>query len=290
MSENESEVPQYTVTVNGKRYELNEEVRSYIQDCARQQYSENWYFSCWWKTASEDQYDDDVWDEKVHEAGDPVLVIETAGPVVPWERLDQLNVEMQEAGPESELDREMDDTSDDELDAGNGMRTIDRDAVDTDSDDALDDAEKTIGRTHFSQVPQGFEEVADPDGEEEDKIPAKPMKLGDEPSLVKWVPDHPDVTHTWAAGEAITAVQSRVEWNVQEKANQPRLQEEKDNSHDHWQSILEGMDCESIEADEAGENDTDDILDKVDEGGDADDRDIPDEFENGKAGGGHWRV
>lgn len=264
---------EYTVEINNKQYSLNEEARRLIQERAEHEYSANGMFSCWWKVASPDQYEEDNWEENIHDTGDPVLVIETEGVMVPWESLDSLNVEMQEVGPESQLDREMDDDSQDN---GNGVRTIDA--------DELDDVEKDVGRTHFSLTPEQFEEVPDPDGEEPDKIPAKPVEMGGEPSLILWLPDHPEIEHTWAAGEAVLPVASRVEWNVQKKADQPRPDGSKGTSHDHWETILKSQDCEVVA--ELAPSQTP----PSGEDSDGSDEDVPEHFKTGKYGGGNWSV
>jgi hypothetical protein len=277
MTDTNTNDPSYTVQVNNKEYEVNNEAREAIQTRASHEYSENPMFSCFWKTAHPSQYADDEWENTIHETGDPVLVIETEGPMVPWERMDKLNVEMQEVGPESQLDRQMDDDADkDDIDNGNGLKTIDPDDV--------DGAEKEIGRTHFGLTPQSFEEVPSPDGEEPEKIPPKPERLGDEPSLVAWVPDHPEVEHSWSAGEAICPMYNRVEWNVQVKANQPRLNKDKDTSHDHWESLLKSHDCDKVaELQPTQTPQSDQQSGQVERKG-------KDRFENGTAGGNNWQV
>lgn len=279
-----SDEPDYTVQVNGKEYALNKEARESIQTRAKHEYSENPMFSCFWKKADPSQYAEGEWEDTIHEAGDPVLVIETEGPMVPWERMDKLQVEMQEVGPESQLDRQMDESGDSdspsasEIDNGNGLKTIDPDDV--------DEAEKEIGRTHFSMTPQSFEEVPSPDGEEPDKIPPKPEKMGDEPTLITWVPDNPDVEHSWSAGEAICPMYNRVEWNVQVKANQPRLTKDKDTSHDHWESLLSTHGCEVVSELAASQKPPS----KSKRSRDPSEDDVPDHFENGTAGGNNWQV
>lgn len=270
----------YSITLNGKKYALNEELRRSIQDRAEKEFEENDSFSCWWKVASPDQYDDDRWEQHIHDAGDPVLVIETTGRIVPWDRLDQLQVEMQEVGPQSQLDSQMDDADTDpnEKDNGNGLKTIDPDDV--------DESEKEIGRTHFPMTPKQFEEVPDPDGEDPHKIPPKPVQMDDEPAMIKWIPDHPDIDHSWSTGEAITAVHTRVEWNVQKRADQPQLAEEKDTSHDHWESILSIYDCPVVA--ELQPSQKPQASSKQSDVSDSDE--VPKRFEEGTAGGGHWRV
>ena len=278
LEEKYSDDATYTVVVNNNEYELNLDAREAIQTRAKYEYKENEMFSCWWKVASPDQYTDDAWENAIHDQGDPVLVIETRGPMVPWERMDTLNVEMQEVGPQSQLDGQMDnaDTSPDQHDNGNGVRTIDPDDMD-------DETKKEIGRTHFAMTPKSFEEVPDPDGEEQDKIPPKPIEMDDEPMMVAWVPNHPDIDHTWAAGEAISPMFNRVEWNVQKKADQPRLTKDKDSSHDHWESLLKSHDCQVVKELQASQQPPKNNDSSTND-------DVPKHFKEGKYGGGHWNV
>lgn len=252
-----SDEPTYTVDVNGVRYALSEEARREIQARAEREYARNEMFSCWWKVASPEQYEPEEWEENVHEAGDPVLVIETRGPMVPADDLDQLNVEMQEADPFGG----MDSGDGQSHDSGNGMRTLDP----SDAPDG-DDAEKTIGRTHFEHTPRDYEDVPSPDGEEEDKLPPAPEEMGEHPVMAVWLPDHPDIEHTWSSGEALVSATSWVEWNVQQKANQPRPEDDESDSHDHWQNLLESMGCtivaEQGPSQEPGADDSDEAQDE----------------------------
>ncbi len=230
----------YTVAVNGKEYALNQDIRESIVGRAEGEYRENAMFDCFWKVASPDQYEEGAWEETIHDPGDPVLVIVTEGPFVPWDRLDRLDVEMQQAEPDSQFDGVgQDDDETEDIDNGNDLKMVPPE----DRDD--DDVDMKIGRTHFAITPKSFEEVPSPDGEDPEKIPPKPLEL-EEPSLVKWIPEHPDIEHTWSAGEAICPMFNRVEWNVQKKADQPRLTKDKDTSHDLWESTLQTHGCEVV--------------------------------------------
>lgn len=242
MSEDtDNDLPEYTINLNGKVYELNKDARDAIRKRAEHEYEGNEMFSAWWTVADPEDYTDEGWENSIHAKGDPVLVIETEGTMVPWDKLDQLNVEMQEVGPQSQLDNmSQGGGQKQDQDNGNGLKTLDPDGGD------VSDASRIVGRTHFGITPQNFEEVPSPDGEDDDKIPPKPVELGDDPKMVYWVPNHPDVEHTWSAGEAITSMYNRVEWNVQKRANQPRLTVDKDNSHDLWESMLQGRECDVV--------------------------------------------
>jgi hypothetical protein len=211
---------EYTIDVNGKRYKLSDKFREAIEERAEREYSGNERFSCWWK----------------NDDGDPTLVIETYGKMVPWDRLDQLEMQME---PEIELASDDDVVDPDDVDSGNGMaeqKPPDRDPSPRDVN---------FGRQHFGLTPHRFEEVPQPGGDDPEKIPPKPKKL-DEPSLVKWIPRHPDVDVRWDAGEAISPMDSWVEWNVQEKAEQPRPIKDKINSHDAIESLCQIHDCEVV--------------------------------------------
>lgn len=266
LEEKYSDQPQYTVTLNDKKYELNEDWRESIQRRAELEYEENHRFSCWWKVASATDAEDSI-----HEEGDPILVIETAGPMVPWENLDQLELEMQDTSAFDGVDA----GSASDMDSGNGMRTVKPDEVkDSDSE------EQEKSRTHFEVTPQDFQDVPSPDGEDPDKIPPKPEEF-DEPNMVMWVPEDPDIEHIWEAGEAITSCDSWVEWNVQAKADQPRS--DKDDSHDHFESLAQMNDCEKVgELQPSQEPKPDNNDDNSD--------DVPQKFKEGTAGGGHWNV
>lgn len=272
--EDDESGPQYTVDLNGKRYAMNEEWRESIQQRARGEYRENTMFSCWWRVATAD---DEADPDTVHQEGDPILVIETEGPMVPWEKLDQLELEMQDTSAFDGVDSGSSDVNE-----GGGMKTIKPGEVQDDNDSE----KREKNRTHFGITPQDFQEVPSPEGEDPDKIPPKPQEF-DEPKLVFWIPDHPDIDHTWSAGEAIAPMYNWVEWNVQQKANQPRINEDKDNSHDHFESLAKHYDCEKVgelapkqqppEPDQSGESGSVKRKGKK-------------SFEDGKYGGSNWNV
>lgn len=221
----------YTLNVNGKKYKLNEDFRAAIERRAELAYEDNRSLSCWWQVADKDNYTEDAWENNVHEVGDPILTIETVGTIVPWDRLDQLTAEMQE---------EMTDDDDEleDVDAGNGMKTIPPENAETGNQDIF-------GRTHFSMTPKRFEESPSPQGRDPEKIPPKPESFN-EPEMVLWLPEHPEMEHTWSTGEAIAEVTSWVEWNIQQRANQPRPSKGKPDSHDGFESLCRLHGCEKV--------------------------------------------
>lgn len=222
---------EYTVDLNGKRYRLNEQFRDDIERLARAEYGENDFFDCWWGVAKEHQYDDDGWRKNNHMDGDPILTIETTGVMVPWDKLDQLDADMRPPSPQ-----ELDDDDPDEIDEGGGMKTI---------DPSRPDNNDIFGRSHFAITPHRFEDVPEPGGDDPESIPPKPEKI-DGVEMLTWLPRHPDITHTWSAGEAISPMTSWVEWNVQLYADQPQPRRGKNNSHDRIESLCKVHDCEVI--------------------------------------------
>jgi hypothetical protein len=225
----------FTVTLNGSEYELNESWRDAIERRAANEYEGNHLFECYWRVATEEDAADE---DTIHNTGDPILVIETEGPMVPWEKLDQL--ELEEQTPEA-FDS-VDSGSGSDVDEGNGMRTVKPGEV-QDSDE-----EREKNRTHFEVTPQDFQDVPSPEGEDPERVPAKPEEF-DSPKMVMWVPDNPEIEHSWGAGEAISPMYNWVEWNVQAKADQPRPAREKDDSHDHYETLAKSHDCEEIDSD-----------------------------------------
>lgn len=266
---------EYTIDVNGKRYRLNEEFRQSLQERARNEYSKNPVFSCWWSVASKQNYSDEAWEDNIHEEGDPILTIETEGIMVPWDDLDQLEAEM----PEEELasQDDVDDDEPEELDAGNGMKTIPPEDRKPHRSN-----EEIFGRTHFTLTPHRFEQVPEPGGDDPSKLPPKPEDIGDGPEMVIWVPRHPEVEHTWGAGEAIAPMTSWVEWNVQQRANQPRPQKQKVNSHDSFESLCRIHNCDVV-AEAKPSNDIPERAGQVERKGE-------EAYENGRYGGGNWSV
>lgn len=274
--------PTYTVTLNNKVYALTNSFREAIARRAEQEYSENQRFSCWWKVASEpsdgaSSKEWKMWNDNPHEDGDPILVIETVGTTVPWERLDQLDVDMNPMGMvvmEEEEDSDGGDSDRDDIDAGNGMKTVPPEDVDmSDPDHEID-----VGRTHFGLTPHRYEDVPDPGSDDPEKVPPKPDEV-DGPMLVKWIPDNPNIEHTWSTGEAITDMDSWVEWNIQLRADQPRG--EKPTSHDAFESLLRHHGCPVV-----GEPTTQEIP----EDSGSVKRKGKDAFKNGKYGGSNWTV
>jgi len=221
---------EYTLDVNGKRYSLNEKFRAALEKRAELEYKENESFECWWKVAS----GDGDWLMRAHDAGDPVLVIETTGKMVPWDRLDQLEMDMK---PPQFMN--FDDDESDDIDSGNGMAEM------SPSGDSHSPAEPDFGRVHFGLTEDRFDEVPSPGGYDPEKIPQKPEEM-DENMMVMWVPRHPAIDVTWGAGEAMTSMHNRVEWNVQEKAEQPRPVKDKRNSHDAFESLCKIYGCDLI--------------------------------------------
>lgn len=265
--------PEFTIDVNGSRYRLSDEFRWAIEDRARIAYRENNFFDCYWKVASKDDYTDDHWESNNHEEGDPILVIETEGPIVPRDALDEVEVEMMEV-------EEGDGDETEDVDAGNGMKTIPPEDADVDGEG--------VGRSHFLATPPRYEDIPLPESEDEQKFPEAPEEIGEDPQMVWWIPKHPDAEERWDVGQAIISVYNVVEWNVQAKADEIRLSVDgvKDDSHDHFENLCKLRDCEKV-----GEYQVNQDVPRNDDGDSGSvKRKGEDSFEEGKYGGDNWHV
>lgn len=278
----EEQSPTYTVDVNEKRFALNEDFRLAIQKRAELEFEENPMFDCWWRVASQQDEEDP---DTPHEKGDPLLVIETEGPIVPYDALDELDVEMVEEdnpfGDMVDSSSDSDDTND--IDSGGNMKSVPPEDVDASDDDE----ESEFERAHFQMTPRDFEETPQPESEEDDKIPPKPIKLGNEPALVWWVPRHPDSEERWETGEAIVPTHSWVEWNIQARADEIRFTHDGDikhNSHNHFESLLRHHDCEKV-----GEYELSQDVPKDEDSGQVE-RKGKKAYEDGRFGGSNWNV
>lgn len=269
---------EYTIDVNNKRYELNESFRQAIQERAEYEYEDNHRFSCWWSIANKENYTEEEWENNIHEEGDPILTIETHGVVVPWDDLDQLEVQAQlrEAMENRNDDTDPDDEDTEEIDAGNGMKTIP-------PKDSPERNREIFGRTHFSITPPRYDELPSPGGEDPEKLPPEPTEVGSEPELVKWIPSHPDVTHTWETGRSIIEVSSWVEWNIQQRAEQPQPLKEKNDMNDRFESLCLIHDCEKVAEYEPSDELPDGKSGQVKRKGE-------DAYTDGRYGGGNWSV
>lgn len=218
----------YTIDINGKRFNLNESFRESLEERARRAYKPNGVFSCWW----------DVQDS------DPVLTIETRGKMVPWDRKDQLEMRM------------------------------------NDPDSSKKDSQ--FGRTHFSMSPHRYEDIPEPGGNNPNRIPSDPDRI-DEPMLVMWVPEHPEIDVTWDAGEAIVPMHNWVEWNVQEKADQPRPVKDKENSHDSFESLCKAHGCDLVNEASPSNDIPEEVSGQVKRKGEK-------SYQDGRYGGENWHV
>jgi hypothetical protein len=265
----------YTIDINGKRYKLSESFKKSVQKRAENVYDRNEMFSCWWSVAKKKNYTDESWEDNPHQEGDPILTIETKGVMVPWDSLDQLEAEM--IDPDEAFSAPHDDDNDDAeiLDSGNGMASV--------PPDGEQNREDIFGRTHFSITPKRFDKVPEPDSNEPDKIPAKPEEVSEDPEMVMRVPRHPDIDETWSAGEAVTKIASRVEWNVQNKADQPRIERDKSNSHDAFESLCKTYDCEMVSKYAVEDGTPSDTAGQVDRKGES-------AYKEGRFGGDNWSV
>lgn len=233
-----------TIRVNGSEYSLSDEFKESIEDRARREFDENWLFDCWWDS---------------NERGDPILHIETEGYCVPWSRLEQLEFEYappEQEGNDSESDN--DEPHGEELDNGNGVKSVPKDDVNMQSSGDDEQSEEKPDNK-FMVTPSTKEYIPQPESDDPEKIPADPEELPDNPNLVVWVPED-ETTECWSTGKALAPQSMFLEWNVQLKADEApegstklvpgeggHVEEQaRTSNHDRWEDMLKMYDCEVV--------------------------------------------
>lgn len=270
-----------TIRLNETEYALSEDFKEAVEGRAQREFGENWLFDSYWVE---------------NERGDPVLTIETEGFYVPWDRLEQLEFEMQEVEQPDEDGSNDDETE--EFDNGNGVKSVPKDDVDVDSPDPAspDEDDDASTDTKFMMTHPSKHYVPQPDDDDPDKLPPDPDELPEDPSLVAWVPES-GRTEVWSTGKSLIPTSVTVEWNVQIRADEvpdgaTQLSPDennhveevpKTNNHDHWEALARMYDCEVV-----AEKQPSDSPPQSDETGYSGKE--PEEELDGKYGGTNWDV
>lgn len=214
--------------VNNREYLLNDEFLGRIEEVAERFYDGNSYVEYAWRIAGNDEED--------HEPGDPILHIETEGPVVPWDRLSEMRVEMED------IDAPQAAGSADDVDNGNQAMGVDPSEV---GEDEMDDFK-------IIMTPKGYRAYPDPDDGEFSTLPPEPEEYpDDDPELVVPIPEN-DREERWSTGRAITPAFTDVEWNLQKRADSAPTDatefngQERTDSHNQWEGLLRACDCEVV--------------------------------------------
>jgi len=232
-----------TIEQDDTRYEysLSDSFQSYIETTAEHSYEGNEYTELFW-----DEFSDE-WEESDHlesdiprtNYGDPILSIQTSGPIVPLRRV----VQPQEAKtiePDSDAVEIINDDSKDETDSGEALTFL------PDSDDE-DETSYDI-----AQLVQGSIETRE-EQLDEGRLPRAPTEESKIPQFLQLVPEQ-DWT-VWATAESLLPVANTYYWNIQSRIDYPPVPAQttdddreklRDHSHDRWQTILEQHDCEVV--------------------------------------------
>lgn len=237
-----------TIMLNGREYALTESFKQAIEERAERAFSENWFFDCHWEE---------------NERGDPILAIETAGEWVPVDRLERLEFEMAPAESEQDDGSDDDDDETEEVDAGNGMKTIPRDEVDLSPGDGPENLneEEDVPDTGFMVTHPNRQYVPQPEQDDPEKVPPHPDELPADPTYVQWIPADDSITEHWETGRALIPLSQDISWNLQLRADEAidgatREAPDEDNGgvkevpktnrHDEWEEMMERHDCEVV--------------------------------------------
>lgn len=267
---------QLTLLLNGKEYALSEELKAQIEQRAENEFSENEFLDYYWGE---------------NERGDPTLYIETRGEWVPADRLEQLDFEMEEV-EQSDGDDDSDDTE--EVDAGNGMKTVPRDDVTMRPDDPTDDEDVPDPKFMVTHPSKTY--IPQPEQDDPETVPPHPDELPEDPSLVAWIPEG-DCTEVWETGRAIVPLSLTLQWNLQKRADEvpegamkvvakddgSMKEIPKTSRHDDWELMMEQHECEVVA--EKKPSDTP----PADNGGGYQGKEADDTLD-GKYGGDNWNI
>jgi len=238
-----------TMMVNGKEYALTEDFKESIEKRARREFSENEYVQCHWEE---------------NERGDPLLCIETSGQWVPVDRLERLQFEYEEVEQPDQSGDDSDETE--ELDNGNGVKSVPKDDVDLNPGDGPDSPaeEEEVPDTGFMVTHPKKNYVPQPEEDDPEKVPPHPDELPEDPTYVQWLPADESITEHWSSGRALIPLAQDITWNLQIRADEapegatklefPSMDDgytepkevPKTTRHDEWEDSLERHDCEVV--------------------------------------------
>lgn len=283
---------QLTVELNRKEYALSEEFRERIENRAEAEFEENHFLDYYWSE---------------NERGDPILNIETEGCWVPWDRLERLEFEMAPTEEQPDSDGEGDDSDDEteNLDNGNGVKSVPKDDVDMDAPPTAqpsDDEEAEEPDTSFMLTHPSKHYIPQPEEDDPEKLPPDPEEIPEDPSLVYWVPDD-GRTEVWSTGKALIPTNLFLQWNIQVKADEAPDDAVKEvpnddggieqvprtNSHDSFEWLAEETDCEVVAKRQPSDTPSQPEGDDSEQSGEYQGR-KPDETLDGKYGGNNWNI
>lgn len=224
---------QLTIQVNGKEYALNENLKQSLEERAEIAFEGNRYVDFYWKENGR---------------GDPILVIDTAGEMVPVDRLERLEFEYQDVDSEERED----------IDNGNGVKSVPKEDVDLNPGDGPNspNEEAEVPDTSFMVTHPNKNYVPQPEEDDSDKVPPHPDELPEDPTYVQWVPEDDSLTEHWSTGRTLIPLDQFVEWNLQSRADEapdgsmkkpsPEKEVPKTTRHDEWEKMLERNGCEVV--------------------------------------------
>lgn len=228
-----------TIKVDGEHtvYKLNEEARSSIERRAEIAFEENPMLDYWWETYN-DTFEDHHGPNQVKRAqyGDPILVIETEGEVVPAENV----VQPQQAQMIDATDVESDgDGTQKEETSGSDMKTLlpDRDEPD-EEDYSLEQLVQDSIETREEQMKDG-------------RLPRAPEEEPKVPHFIQTIPELGG--ESWSTARAMFPAAGMYYWDVQARIDYPPVlpdqtkEQARQRSHERWQRNMERWGCEVVE-------------------------------------------
>ena len=214
-------------------YELSEDARSAIERRAEAAFGENPRLDYWWETYN-DTFEQHHGPNQVSHGqyGDPVLVIETEGKIVPAENIVQpQQAEMIDASDAQSVDEEEEST-------GSDMMTLlpERDQPEQQSY-SLEQVVRDSIETREEQIEDG-------------RLPRAPEEEPEVPHFIQTVPEVDG--ENWSTAKAMFPAAGMYYWDVQARIDYPPVlpeqtkEEARQRSHERWQSNMNRWDCETV--------------------------------------------
>ena len=217
-------------------YKLNEDARSAIERRAEIAFEENTLFDYWWETYN-DTFEDHHGPNQVSRAqyGDPVLVIETEGKVVPAENVVQPQQAQMIDASETDNMKE----GGEENTKGSDMMTL---LPERDEPDEEDYSLEQLARSYIESREEQIE-----DG----RLPREPKEEPKVPHFIQTVPELGG--ENWSTAKAMFPAAGMYYWDVQARIDYPPVmpdqtkEQARQLTHERWEENFERWGCEIVD-------------------------------------------
>lgn len=205
-----------TVYCNNKKYKLSEKCIEHFETIAENSFSENEYVDVHTREFDKNMYQNYPSCEAAK--GEPVIIIETAGHVVPIDNIIQPTEE-----------------------SNTTFESIPEEKEDNDNYSIEHEYRERLNQPPSETEPSPYQKQID-----QGRIPEMPRQEDEEPQMVVGVPEVEGTT--WSTKKAIIPQEGFYFFNIQKRIDNPEYTETK-NYQKRWEVLLKSMNCEVLETD-----------------------------------------